>query len=75
MQQGSFSPLRVKGVDKMSEIFCFYPASIAVYRSLLAKISPILDREGLSFHIARPEEAPSHEGASIRVSFEGGCEK
>lgn len=57
----------------MSEIFCFYPASETVYRSLLAKISPILDREGLSFHIARPEESPSPEGPSIHVSCEGGC--
>ena len=59
----------------MSEIFYFYPDSIAIYRRVLEKLSPILDQEGLSFHIARPEEAPSHEGASIRVSFEGGCEK
>ena len=59
----------------MSEIFCFYPASITVYRSLLTKISPVLDREGLSFHIARPGEPPSAEGTTIQVSWEGGCEK
>ena len=57
----------------MSEIFCFYPASAAVYRSLLTIISPILDNEGLSFHIARPEEAHSPNEPSIRVSIEGGC--
>lgn len=59
----------------MSEIFYFYPASAGVYRSLLAKLSPILDREGLSFHIARPGEPPSAEGTPIQVSWEGGCEK
>ena len=57
----------------MSEIFYFYPASIAVYRSLLTKISPILDQEGISFHIARPGELPSGEHASIEIS-EGGSE-
>ena len=66
-------PLRVKGVDKMSEIFCFYPSSEAVYRSLLARLSPILDREGLSFHIARPEESPPPEGPCVHVSQERGC--
>ena len=57
----------------MSEIFCFYPSSETVYRSLLARLSPILDREGLSFHIARPEESPSPEGHWVHVSREGGC--
>ena len=57
----------------MSDIFCFYPASTAVYRSMLTTISPILDREGLSFHIARPEEAHSPNEPSIHVSIEGGC--
>lgn len=75
MQQGVLFALRVKGVDKMSEIFYFYPASAGVYRSLLMKISPILDREGLSFHIARPEERPQAEIPAICVAFEGGCEK
>ena len=75
MQQGALFALRVKGVDKMSEIFCFYPTSAAVYRSLLTKLSPILDQEGLSFHIARPGESPSTDGTSIRVSCERGCEE
>lgn len=57
----------------MSEIFYFYPASAAIYRSMLAKISPILDREGLSFHIARPGEPPVPESPAIHVTAEGGC--
>ena len=57
----------------MSEIFCFYPASAAIYRRLLETLSPILDDEGLSFHIARPEESLSWEGMNIHVT-EGGCE-
>lgn len=59
----------------MSEIFCFYPASAEAYRSMLTKISPILDREGLSFRIARPEETPSAESMPVHVSWEGGCKE
>ncbi len=59
----------------MPEIYYFYPVSPAVYHRMLTKISPILDREGLSFHIARPGEAPSEEGTAVHVSCEGGCGK
>lgn len=60
----------------MSEILYFYPANETVYRRILRDLTPILDREGLSFHIARPEEAHPYTDTNqvgVYVTEERGC--
>lgn len=38
----------------MDAIWYFYPADRETYLRMLNELTPILDREGIFFHIARP---------------------
>lgn len=62
----------------METILHFYPRDHETYLHILTHLTPILDREGLSFHIARPGEPDpcqgfSSMGISLEADRERGC--
>lgn len=60
----------------MPDTIYFYPENQAAYRYLLIALSDLMDREGLSFHIARPGESIlAADGTSaVKTILKGGNE-